>query len=105
MGVVTLLVLTIGGASGSPLDRVVPEPVAMRIRMLSLRDGMSGAEVDRRLGLNDRLPGYFAATISNSTAMYSVGQTHQLRLDYSLLPGPGISHGLRKATLEAKPAK
>ena len=104
MGVVTLLVLVVGGESGSPLDRVLPEPVVMRIRMLTLRDGMSDGEVVRRLGLRGRPADYYASTVSNSRAVYSIGRTHLLRLDYTLR-GTGISHGLSKATLEVKPAE
>jgi hypothetical protein len=105
MGIVTTLVLALGGDSGAPVGGVLPEPVAIRIRMLGLREGMSATEVQNRLGLNGHAPDYFASTVSNSTTVYSVGQTHRFRLDYSLIPGPGISHGLNKAVLEAKPAK
>jgi hypothetical protein len=104
MGVVTLLVLVVGGESGSPLDRVLPEPVVMRIRMLTLREGMSQGEVVRRLGLRDRPTDFRAATVSNSRFAYSIGCTHLLRLDYTA-QGRGISHGLWKATLDVKPAK
>jgi hypothetical protein len=105
MGIVLALALVLDRTAGLPAERILPEPVAVRIRMLSLRDGMSGAEVVQRLGLKGRTPDYCASTVSNSTTVYSVGQTHRLRLDYSLLQGPGISHGLRKATLEVEPAK
>ena len=101
MGVVTLLVLVVGGESGSPLDRVLPEPVVMRIRMLTLRKGMSDGEVVRRLGLRDRPADFRAATMSNSRAVYSIGRTHKLIVDYSL-QGPGLSHGFNKATLVAE---
>ena len=105
MGAIATLVLVLGGEPGLPIDRVLPEPVAIRIRMLGLREGMSVTEVRSRLGLKDRTADHIAATVSNSRIVYSVGQTHRLRLDYSLLPGPGISHGLTNAVLEVKPAK
>ena len=103
MGVVVALALSIGGDPGLPLERVLPEPVAVRIRMLSLREGMSGAEVRRRLGLKDRpLTGY-CSTVSTSIARFAVGRTHELTLVYS---SSGLAPGtLSKATLEAVEAR
>jgi hypothetical protein len=95
IGVVTLLVLTVGSTSGSPLDRVVPEPVAMRIRMLTLREGMSLREAIRRLGLKDQdLDGGFVIGASGRES-YRVGRTHLIVLQYSAL-----TQELSSATLE-----
>lgn len=97
MGVVTLLVLTVGGESGSPLDRVLPEPVVLHIRMLALREGMSPSEVERRIGLKDLCPISGRGTISNWDEVYAVGTTHRLTLEFSLTGRD--SYGLHKATL------
>jgi hypothetical protein len=104
MGIVVALALSLGGEPGLTLGRVLPEPITLRIRMLTLREGMSNGEVARRLGLRDRPADYCASTITNSRFVYSIGRTHLLKLDYTL-QGRGISHGLSKATLEVKPAK
>jgi hypothetical protein len=110
MGVILVLALAPDGVAGLPLERILPEPVALRVRMLSLREGMSAAEVHRRLGLEDRMKGIyaytviFASTVSHSYAIYPIGQTRRLRLDYALT-GRGLSHGLTKATLEESHAE
>jgi hypothetical protein len=102
MSAVVVLVLAIGGDTGSPLDRVLPETVVLRIRMLALRDGMSEAEVSRWLGLKNRLPSIAAWTVSNHFVSYPIGKTHDLRLWYSLKDGPGLTHGLSEITLIAR---
>jgi hypothetical protein len=99
MGVVTTLVLLLGGESGSPLDRVLPEHVVMRVRLATLQKGMSHDEVIRRLGLKGREATSFAATVTNSRRLYEVGRTHQLALWYTIQDGPGIRHGFVEAIL------
>lgn len=95
MGVITTLVLVLGGESGSPIDRVLPEPVAMRIRMLSLREGMSRPEVVRRLGLKDQdCEGGFVMGASRLD-WYRVGRTHRI-----VLSSCDLTQTVSSATLE-----
>jgi hypothetical protein len=105
MGIVLAFVLALDGAAVLPLERVLPEPVAMRVRMLSLREGMSEGEIDRRLGLTGRSPDPVWWTVSTTVAHYPVGQTHTLRLVFRHaddLKGPSR---LSKAKLMTKDAK
>lgn len=46
-------VLILGGDSAIPVQRVLPEAVVIRVRMLSLKDGMLPEEVSMRLGLKN----------------------------------------------------
>jgi len=102
MDVLVALALVLGGHSGSPVDRVLPEVVSTRIRLLTVREGMSQEETIRRLGLKGRSPTVAAATMTNSRFIYPIGRAHELTIWYSLRDGPGISHGLTQATLSAK---
>jgi hypothetical protein len=104
MDFIAALVLMLGGDSGSPVDWVLPEAVSVRVRMLSLQEGMSEAEVNRRLGLTGRLPDIFDCTISQSYIVYPIGRTHRLALRYTL-QGPGIVHKFSSATLRPTEAK
>ena len=96
---VTVLVLVLG-EPGSPVDRLLPEPVALRIRMLSLQKGMSEAQVDRRLGLKAHLLGCMFQTGASRYCSYSIGQSHRLTVLFSLRDG-GPSYGLDEVTLTA----
>jgi hypothetical protein len=100
MGAIVVLVLTTGGDAGSPLDRILPETAILRIRMLTIRDGMSSDEVIRRLGLKNRWPTGARFTVSYHDATYPIGETHSLRVGYSLKDGPGLAHGLSEITLK-----
>jgi hypothetical protein len=100
MGAIVVLVLATSGDAGSPLDRVLPETVGLRIRMLTLRDGMTTDEVKRQLGLKGQIPSIIASTVSSSRVCYPIGETHTLSLWYSLKAGPGIVHGLSEVTLK-----
>jgi hypothetical protein len=87
MGIVTTLVLVLGGDPGSPLDRALPEPVAIRIRMLGLREGMSEGEVVRRLGLAGRIQKFGGSFAAATIASYAVGETHGLTLVFDVTGG------------------
>ena len=102
MDMVVALVLALGGESGSPVDRVLPEVVSTRIRLLAVREGMSQEETTRRLGLKGRSPTVAAATMTHSRFIYPIGRAHELTISYSPRDGPGISHGLTRATLSAR---
>ena len=102
MDFIAALVLMLGGDSGSPVDRVLPEAVSVRVRMLALREGMSEPEVVRRLGLKDRdrecCLGFTAARMT----IYRVGRTYRLTLWFGELTA---RTGLGSATLEPEPDK
>lgn len=105
MGAIVVLVLATGGESGSLLDRVLPETAIIRIRMLTIREGMSQEEVSRRLGLKDRIPSFSRFTISHHDSTYPIGETHSLTVGYSLKDGPGLTYGLSEITLKRNRAK
>lgn len=98
MDLVAALVLVLGGDSGSPVDRVLPEPVSVRIRLLTVREGMSPEEVIRRLGLKDRLPMGGGGTIMTYFTTYRFGRTYELTLWYSRRDGKDFSYGFTNAT-------
>src|SRR5262245_25252352 len=99
MNVIVAAVLLTGGESATIVDRILPETVVLRIRMSTLRNGMSDDEVRRLLGLTNRLASSYRGTISHCRVTFSIGETHELTLDYSLKKGEGLVHGFTKATL------
>ena len=101
MGAAIVLLLAIGDTA-SPLDRVLPEAVVLRVRMLTLKDGMSQDEVSRRLGLKNRRINRGGGTITHQYVNYPIGETHDLRVIYSLPDGSGNTYGLTRITLTAR---
>jgi hypothetical protein len=75
--------LLLGGGYWSPIDVDSPNAVGtLQARMLSLSEGMTEFEVDKRLGLENQGAYMLGGTMNSRFRLYYVGQAHVLSLSY-----------------------
>jgi hypothetical protein len=83
MTAVAILSLAMGGPGPSG-DLFSPDVLALRLRLLLVKKGMSQREVHDRLGLKGENFAFSCGTISHHAVTYYVGQSHTITVRFTL---------------------